>query len=330
MAPPARVRDWGFEPGAKRGRALDAAMRGRLAQSLSYIFERIGAELGISDDDAARVIGATRSTRQSPHVFGAYYELVLAVERDEIEPAREFARELLERCAAPAPLVWARSLGDRPSPDEARYRRMLLPEEIVAEAPDEPTLQSALGRIAAAMDLLDRGFPGMADEIRELLFEIVVGVGSEEPKVLTFDGSSSYMLWGAIMLNARGQSSVLDTAQALAHESGHNLLFGKCASGPLVENDDDEDFAHPLRSDPRPMDGVFHAAYVIARMHQTLERLLASGVLDEEQRAAAQKDLELHRVNFAAADAVIFAHGKLTPLGHESIEAARAQFGETA
>ncbi|MEO7654896.1 MAG: HEXXH motif-containing putative peptide modification protein, partial [Sphingomicrobium sp.] len=226
--------------------------------------------------------------------------------------------------------VWARSLIDRPRRDADRYRTMLLPDDIVAAAPDGNSLEAALGRISAAMELLDRGFPEMAGEIRELLHEIVIAVGPEDPKALTFDGSSSYMLWGAIMLNARGQSTVLDTAQALAHESGHNLLFGKCVNGPLVENDDDEDFAHPLRTDPRPMDGVFHAAYVIARMHQTLERLLGAGVLDDEQREAARKDLELHRTNFAAADAVIRSHGKLTPLGNESIEAARAQFAETA
>ena len=79
-----------------------------------------------------------------------------------------------------------------------------------------------------------------------------------------------------------GRTTVLDTAQALAHESGHNLLFGFCASESLVENADEELFASPLRADPRPMDGVFHATYVVARMHQTLTRLLEANVLDDE------------------------------------------------
>ena len=183
----------------------------------------------------------------------------------------------------------------------------------------------------AAMDLLDRGFPEMAEEIRELLSEIVIAVGPDDPKALTFDGSSSYMLWGAIMLNARGQSSVLDTAQALAHESGHNLLFGKCVNGPLVENDDEEDFAHPLRTDPRPMDGVFHAAYVIARMHQTLERLLDSGVLDEDQTRGGAEAISTCIGSISPPPTRSFARsGRLTPLGSDAIGAARAQFGEAA
>ena len=306
------------------------AMRDRLTQSLTHIFDRIGPELGVASDVAGRAIESIRLKRQSPHVFGAYFEMVLAVECDEIDAAREFACEIVERSGSPVVGAWARSLNDRPRRDAARYRSMLLPEDIVANAPGSHELQPALDRIAKAMDLLDRGFPDMADEIRELLFEIVIAVGPEDPKALTFDGSSSYMLWGVIMLNARGQATVLDTAQALAHESGHNLLFGKCAKGPLIENDDEEIFVHPLRKDPRPMDGVFHAAYVIARMHQTLERLLSADVLDNEQREAAKRDLEVHRANFAEADEVIRRSARLTAVGEDAIAAARAQMMVTA
>ena len=78
------------------------------------------------------------------------------------------------------------------------------------------------------------------------------------------------------------------------------------------------------------MDGVVHAAYVTARMHQTVERLLASGALDEDQRAAAEKDLGLHRTNFAAADEVICSAALLTPVGKEAIDAARAQLAVPA
>ena len=138
------------------------------------------------------------------------------------------------------------------------------------------------------------------------------------------------MLWGAILLNARGQQTALDTAQALAHESGHNLLFGMCASGPLVDNEDEELFSSPLRTDPRPMDGVFHAAYVIARMHQTLSRLLAAGVLDAAQVDAATIDLAAHRRNFAAGDQVIREGARLTAVGRDAIAAAREYMATAA
>lgn len=313
----------GFSPSGARGQSLDLTMRSRLAKSLEHIFKQVGEDLGVAPATARLAIASIRSTRQSPHTFGAYYDLVLAIEQDEIDTAKALASEILQRTSAPAPTAWGAALDDRPAPDRERYVRLLLPQEIEARHPNQEQFSAAKGRIDAAMDLLDRGYPAMAEEIRELLYEIVIAVGPDDPKALTFDGSSSYMLWGAIMLNAQGQQTVLDTAQALAHESGHNLLFGKCTSSWLVENDDDELFDSPLRIDPRPMDGLFHAAYVIARMHQTLEALLRSDVLDAEQTKAAHADLALHQKNFADADAVIRRSGRLTPLGLDTIEQAR-------
>lgn len=320
-----RMGDARFEPSGERARRLDETMRVRLADSLDHVLGIIAADLRISSSDALDATAGIRARRQSPHVFGAYYDLVLAVERDELDAAAGFAVELVEAVGRQPPAAWAARLSDRSEAEAERYTRLLLPQDIAATDPDQRTLDTARERIGAAMALLDRGFPEMAEEIRELLYEIVIATGPDDPKSLTFDGSSSYMMWGAIMLNARGQLSVLDTAQALAHESGHNLLFGLCANGPLVENDDEEAFSHPLRQDPRPMDGVVHAAYVIARMHQTVERLLESGVLDEEQRAAAAKDIQLHREYFAASDEVIRSGALLTPVGKAAMEAARAQ-----
>lgn len=320
----------GFTPSGERGRALDWAMRHRLADSLSYVFSQLGSELGIDPMEAARIERVIREHRQPPQLFGCYYDLVIAVEQNRADNARDLAAEIRQRGASADPEHWARSLTEYPDVDRARYCRLLLPQDIVATDPEETAAADAKQRIVAAMDLLDRGYPAMADEIRALLYEIVLAAGPTEPKAMTFDGSSAFMLWGAIMLNVLGQTTVLDTAQALAHESGHNLLFGKCVSGPLVENDDEEAFSHPLRLDPRPMDGVFHAAYVIARMHQTLEALLRSGALDSEQTEAARADLALHQKNFAAADEVIRGGGRLTPLGLENIEQARQHMLEPA
>jgi hypothetical protein len=317
-----------FEPSADRGEALDRRMRLRLADSLDYLFGEVGAELEIEAEATRALKERILSGPQSPHIFGAYYDLVLALEREDLDLARGFARELLERRSNGAMAVG--SIADRSEDEEERYRPLFLSGIDYAVAPDAGLMAAYRERLAAALQLLDAGFPEMAAEIRSLLREIVVAAGSEDPKAITFDGASCYMLWGAVMLNARGQKNVLDAAQALAHESGHNLLFGFSASGPLVENADDELFSSPLRKDPRPMDGVFHATYVVARMHQTLSRLLASGVLDEEQVEFARTDLAHHRRNFEIGDAVVREGGKLTQIGREAIEAAREYMASAA
>jgi HEXXH motif-containing protein len=254
--------------------------------------------------------------------------MVLALEDDDVDEARAIARELVD-AAVPDGLKIA-GIDDRNEAEAARYRRLLMPDPDLVGAPDAEMLSQTRSRIGAAFEMLDRGFPEMAGEIRALLREIVIAAGPKDPKALTFDGASSYMLWGATLLNARGQTNVLDTAQALAHESGHNLLFGFCVSGPLVDNPDDELFSSPLRKDPRPMDGVFHATYVIARMHQTLMHLLESGVLEAGDQQRALADLEAHRRNFAVGDRVVREGGRLTPLGVEAIESARAYMAAAA
>lgn len=317
-----------FEPSAKRGAALDQIMRERLADTLDYLFSAVGEPLGIGAAEANHLTADIRATAQSPDLFGNYYELVLAIEADNLDEARELASELLGHINPAGTRVAA--IGERSDGEAARYRRLLIPEPEMAAQPDPELLNNTLARTEAAFQLLDRGFPQMAAEIRALLREVVIAAGPEDPKAPTFDGASSYMLWGAILLNARGQTNVLDTAQALAHESGHNLLFGFCASGSLVENADDELFSSPLRADPRPMDGVFHATYVVARMHQTLVRLLEANVLDEGQIHAAVADLEAHRRNFAIGDREIRAGARLTPLGAEVIETARAYMAAAA
>ncbi len=297
-------------------------MRARLADTLDYVFGQVGDTLGVGRAEASAAADQIRAGGQSPNRFGLYYDMVVALEGDDVDRARSLARELL--ADAPAPELRIVGIEDRPSDAVARYRRLLVPGPEMAAQPPPAMLSETRERIGSAFALLDRGFPEMAAEIRALLRELVIAAGPEDPKARTFDGSSSYMLWGATLLNARGQTNVLDTAQALAHESGHNLLFGVCHSGSLVENPDEELFSSPLRADPRPMDGVFHATYVVARMHQTVSRLLESGALEGPAEDAAIADLALHRRNFAAADQVVREGARLTPLGAEVIESARA------
>ena len=304
-------------------------MRQRLAESLDYVFGELGDELKISDGDGRRLIERIASAPQSPHLFGSYYELVFAIEDENLDLARKIARDMLARSGA-KPGTAIAAINDRPENEEDRYRRLMMAEMDYAVPPDQALMSAYRQRLDAAFALLDSGFPQMAAEVRELLREIVVAAGPEDPKALTFDGASCYMMWGAVLLNARGQKNVLDTAQALAHESGHNLLFGFSSSGPLVDNPDDELFSSPLRKDPRPMDGVFHATYVVARMHQTLVRLLEAGVLDQEQAEAARKDLAIHRRNFEAGDAVVREGARLTDVGREAIEAAREYMASAA
>ena len=258
-------------------------------------------------------------------VFGAYCDLVLALEAGDLEVAVGLFDEIVAAPVSPEGMS-IRSIGDPDRETEAnRYVRLINtdPSMVAVLRPPSPELEAvARQRLQAALRLLDQGFPDLADEIRALVREIVLAV-NEENSPIRLDGASSFMLWGAIIMNAEPGRSRLELVEGLAHESGHNLLFGLCADGPLVENDDFDRFASPIRADPRPMDGVVHAAYIVARMHQAVSTVLQAEVLEPDEADAAGVSLANHSQAFWRGMDTIDKHGRLTALGHDVMEGAR-------
>ena len=174
-----------------------------------------------------------------------------------------------------------------------------------------------------AFALLDAGAPEVSGEIRSLLEEVVFVNGDADEKV-TFHGISSFCLWGAIVMNAEGHKTALEVLQTLAHESSHMHLFGVALNSPLVLNEDDERYKSPLRFDPRPMDGIYHAVYVSARMHYALTSVLRSGVLSPTQVEQTRAACLTHVKSFRGGLATVQAEGQLSELGRELMPHAKS------
>jgi HEXXH motif-containing protein len=319
--------DTSFHPSAKRAAELDRHMRDRLAQSLTYIADEASGPLGFESSLLKPFLMRLRSGPVSPLIFGAYCELVLALESGELQDAHNLLQEISaaqNHDGGPAIVDLADPGKDRGS---GRYLRLTDTDQTFRfdiNPPPEATSRQCRAEIGNAFVLMERGDPELAAEIRTLLREIVLAVGPDDPKANDFDGASSFMLWGAVVLNARNYSKTLDVVQALAHESGHNLLFGLSADGPLIENDDVARYRSPLRTDARPMDGIVHAVYVTARMHRAVAQLVASGVLSADELEAAQAALTLHARNFAAGMETVDRDAQFTPVGRAVFDGARA------
>jgi len=138
------------------------------------------------------------------------------------------------------------------------------------------------------------------------------------------------MLWGTVVVNTEAGHGRLAWFDRLVHESGHQLLFGLCADGGLVEDDDGARYPSPLRAEPRPMDGIVHAAFVSARVHGALRRLLAGTALDDGERAAATAACREHARHVEACLLTIDAHARLTELGRQVIADVRHAMRGTA
>ncbi len=331
-SPSATLISHSFEPDAGRAAFLDQHVRERLADSLSYVFAEAGQHLAVEPGDLTSFVARLRRAPVSPLAYSLYCDLVLAIERDELDQASAFFREIvaldeedgqLRVFILPDPTV---------DPIAARYARFVdtdpeMPFEVFA--PSQAAAAASEANIHAALSLLGDANPEMALEFRALIRHIILAAGSKDPKALTFDGASSFMLWGAIIINADRKDGPLGMTQMLAHESAHNLLFGYGVDGPLLENDATERYVSPLRPDARPIEGIYHATFVVARMRMAVASLLDADILPPADIEQALSDLASHDRSFASGIETVRRHATLTALGEEVIAPAESYMAST-
>jgi hypothetical protein len=307
-----------FRPDPERGRLLYARIKDRLAESFRQIAAASSAVANIDDAQLAAFLDSiAHSDKISPRFFAIYHEMLVAADEDDIAAVSHLFAQLVnaERSeSVPSYNLTDEYLG---LGNSARYTRWA---DMDPETPMHlhPLTSDQFTRIAAitrdALALMDAGAPDVSGEIRSLLAEIVFASGGVGDN-LVFHGISSFYLWGTVVLNAEGHQTAVEVAQTLAHESSHMHLFAVALDSPLVRNPDEERYHSPLRLDLRPMDGIFHATYVTARMHYVLSRLLASGILSPAQVEQAQAASANHVKSFRQGYEEVCSHGQLTELG---------------
>ena len=293
-------------------------MRSQLTGSLSHIFEQIQNVLSFPPGQLEAFLEQLAAKPVSPLAFSCYCDLVIAIEQDDMAEARGLIQNIIALPPHPGgPDVL--DLGDpQTDPHGGRYARFLNTDpdtNFEIFPPTATASQSCRRQICDAFAMMDAADPELSAEIRALLREIVLAAGTEDPKAMTFDGASAFLLWGGIIINANRRDGALGMAQMLAHESSHNLLFGMCTDEPLLLNDPEERYPSPLRVDLRPLEGIYHATFVSARMYRVVKNLLAVGGLTPEVTAKAQKDLAENARYFSQGYATVQQHGRLTAIG---------------
>jgi hypothetical protein len=315
-----------FLPDPCRAEMLDRRMHRELGLSLQHICEASRGIIPFDEGRAARLIARlTERSAFAPAVFAQYYELVEAILTED----RAGAERLFAELVAAQPFSSGMQVVDFGDPelgsDNQRYAVMFNSDSSLdlGFMPTTPELATAFRmRLAAGLSLLHRALPALAGEIQAIVRQIVIA-GSDPAKALQFDGGSHYKLWGALFLNANYHPNPVAVAEVLAHESAHSLLFGFCTDEALVLNEDAELFDSPLRSDKRPMDGIYHATFVSARMHWTMSQLAQSEILSADEQDAARAAAATDLANFDAGYEVVREHGVLTGLGRSLMACAK-------
>ncbi len=322
-----------FNPDAVHAAKCDRAMHAGLADSLRQICVASEGKVVFDRPALEGLIGEIESgSRLSPNAFGIYYELVPAL----IQGRQAEAEALLAELACEQPIerpfrmlaVGEPAMADR----EGRYLRFMaedFPYRHVFLPPEAEELAAFQGQLASVLDLMQHAMPELLAELQALISELILVVGPRDAR-LHFDGGSSYQLWGALFINVVRHKSRIDVIDSIAHESAHSRLFGLCTEEAPVANPDDELHPSPLRREKRPMDGVYHATFVSARMHWAMTRLIGSGLLTEQEQFLAVQARDADRRNFESGYRTVAAHGQLTRTGRVALDAARAYMSEAA
>jgi len=281
-----------FDPSVQRAEEIDLGLRAKLAQSVQYLAEVAGFA-SAREAELAELSARIRAAPVSAWVFCLYSKLVAdLIQRPRGDVTGTF-EHILVSAAAPAtsgvvPLrdpAWARSWWDHLQTvlDTDRERPFWpIP-------PREEDYLRCEQDVAAALALLGRTDAAWYAEIWALLRMIVLASPARDQPFDGFNGASTFFFWGGAVLNANAKRTVISMIDVLAHESSHVLLFGLSAEEPLMRNDGSERYASPVRRDPRPLEGIFHACFVSTRVHRLLSRMLQLGDLDAEQAAQAVK-----------------------------------------
>jgi hypothetical protein len=172
-----------------------------------------------------------------------------------------------------------------------------------------------------ALNFIQKYLPDFYDEMQATTREIILAKPSGQQKMI-FGGVSSFALWGALCLNIETHQDWRKYIPSLIHEYSHNVLFAKAMHSPLVNNDPEARYFSPLRGVMRPMDGIFHAAFVSAR--ETLaarEALRQISFEGEDDLEVFFKQVELlSRETFEDCLCTIELNAELSKLGIEIIQ----------
>ena len=323
-----------FLPSPEAAKAVDVKVRERLVGSLPWLAQTFD-ELDIDRSTAAGWVAR-------PVDFGFYFDLASAVHHGDganpTDVSRATARQLADRIRASDPeakktddyVLTNLSSGDFTESEIDCLLRWfdLEPENRMALAPlNDAKLASSAEMLNQCLQFIEIAASAFFGELQALTTQFIFAKPGADAK-LSFGGASSFALWGAIALNGLAHDNWWDYVPRVVHEYSHNMLFGLAAEEQLVLNDPSERYKSPLRVEPRPVDGIYHACYVSARnvvLMDMLQRSLPDIETDMDRatlQALMRDSSDFAMKSYRDCLDVLNTHGKMTDLGHAVLDEA--------
>ncbi|WP_225029803.1 aKG-HExxH-type peptide beta-hydroxylase [Xinfangfangia pollutisoli] len=312
-----------LQPDAKAVAAFKAKISDRFATSFTHLMtEVLPPAEGRAAAYRAAVDRALGAGFPSPVLLGRHAELrdaalagdeaAFNLQRDAIADLAFAPAEAAFRIVPLVPSAWE---GDG---IEIIRRRIADDVGLTTQlsAPAEPMIALATERLTRARAIIATATPDWGAELDALLSEVILAVNDGRAG---FAGGSVFDLFGAILFNPNTRATISHHLITLIHESSHLLLFAYHLDDEVLLNDPDQLYTSPLRQQGRPMEGIFHAMWVSARMAAFGRALLAApdlpALMSEDEIAQLRQDTEAARRAYVNGHETVDAHAQLTALG---------------
>jgi len=260
--------------------------------------------------------------------FILHHHLVLSLLADDFQQARRILGFLALRSPRTAGQVLdfsSEQLGEDLDWYAAAYALNDLPDgslQLVAPTDEASAITRQL--IHESLAILRSASAEVVAEI-EAIKPLWILASTSEMSTRSFGGYSSSIAWGSIAINSNRHDLVGILIQVI-HELAHQLLFALSLEIPLVFNHPEELYPSPLRRDPRPMDGVLHACFVSARVHEVLRQIVSApcyGALTPSDQDAIMAAIADTAEVVRAALPTIEQSARLSGVGERVVTASR-------
>ncbi|WP_425097930.1 aKG-HExxH-type peptide beta-hydroxylase [Tropicibacter sp. S64] len=320
-----------FFPAVSTLEATRSDLRTRLHTSLHHLVFEAGAGVAPEGLSPARLSDLTLNADPfpAPVVFAGHAAILKAAQGGDRDGFRAACTTLLD--AAPQGTAAPEALTILPfSPEaltpagEALLRAAFLDDVGLMthlDAPPPVLINAARRTLGEALDTLHRAAPDWHADLAALVSQILLavpGAGSTGH----FGGASSFDAFGALIFNAEALTSPARALMSVVHESAHLRMFLYHLDDAVLLNDGEARYASPLRREPRPMEGIFHAAWVSARMVAAARVVCASPLAPDWADDLAQQS-EAARKAFDDCLPVLTEHALFSPFGQTLFTDAR-------
>lgn len=326
-----------FLPCAKRAKTLRSSMSNLLFTSLKA---QLNNKSNLVKKITSDLPSLAKASYARPEDFAMYFDLALSAEENDllyplqIDSVRNDALKSLAYLSRLSPDFSVMPTGPKISTLNHEYFQPNHMESLIRWWDMEPnnslqltavtkdSLASASALIDIALHQLLLAAPEIYQEVVIIVSDIVLAIPGKNHK-MEFGGISSFCSWGSICLNEARHTHWTDYYKKIVHECAHLVLFAIARNEPLVLNSISEKFSSPLREDARPIDGIYHAAFVSAREAMALEACI---IYLENQKAAIQHKSEIEKLEILLHQCVLAFWDCLEQLNHH---AKLSSLGET-